>query len=208
MFPPHVTVWAFLLQVLSADGSCREAVTRVRAFRAAQGQPLPSANTGSYCKARSRLPEAVLARLANDSGHLLSQQTPDTWQWKGRRVKIVDGSSVSMPDTEANQTAFPQPSQQQQGLGFPVARLLGIFCLASGGWLSLATAPQRGKITGETALLRQLSPTLRAGDVILADRCYSSYFMIAALSAPWRRLRRQTAPTAQSRLSSCQALGA
>lgn len=180
-FPPHVTLWAFLLQVLSADGSCREAVTRVRAMRVARGQEPPSPNTGSYCKARLRLPEAVVAQRAKGSGQRPSPQVPASWRWKGRRVKVVDGTTVSMPDTPANQAAYPQQTQQQRGLGFPIARVLGVFCLASGTLVNLASGRYQGTETGEPALLRQVAPTLAPGEVVLGDRCFSSYFMLAAL---------------------------
>src|SRR5215468_4057089 len=107
LFPPYVTFWTFLLQVLSPDGSCRDAVTRLRAFQVAQGYLPCSPNTGSYCKARARLPEALVACLAQEVGQRLSQQVPGHWRWKGRTVKLVDGSTVSMPDTPANQEAYP-----------------------------------------------------------------------------------------------------
>ena len=183
LFPPYVTLWSFLLQVLSPDGSCRDAVTRLRAFQVAQGEPPCSPNTGSYCKARSRLPEAVVARLAREAGARLSHSIPAPWRWKGRTVKLVDGSTVSMPDTPENQAAYPQHTQQQQGLGFPIARILGVFCLASGGLVTLAVGRYCGKETGESALLRQVASCLAPGDVVLGDRCYSSYFMVAYLQA-------------------------
>ena len=182
-FPPHVTLWTFLWQVLSANGSCREAVTRVRALRVAQGQVPPSPNTGSYCKARLRLPEAVVAWLAKAAGQRLSHQAPAEWRWKGRIVKVVDGTTVSMPDTPANQAAYPQQRQQQPGVGFPIARLLGVFGLASGSLLHLTSGRYQGKETGEPALFRQVIPTLAPGEVVLGDRCYSSYFMLAELQA-------------------------
>ena len=108
LFPPSVTLWTFLLQVLSPDGSCRDAVTRLRALQAAQGEPPCSPNTGSYCKARGRLPEDMVARLAQAAGHRLSPDAPVSWRWKGRTVTLVDGSTVSMPDTPANQAESPQ----------------------------------------------------------------------------------------------------
>ena len=182
-FPPQVTLWAFLWQVLRADGSCRDAVTRVRALRVAQGQVPPSHNTGSYGKARLRLPEAVVARLAQAAGQRLSHQAPTAWRWQGRRVTVVDGTTVSMPDTPANQTAYPQQTQQPPGVGFPIARLLGVFCLASGSLLHLASGRYQGKETGEPALLRQIAPSLAPGEVVWGDRCYSSYFMLAELQA-------------------------
>jgi len=115
LFPPPLTLWTFLLQVLAPDGSCREALSRLRPWMIAKGQTPCSPHTGSDCKARKRLPEGVVATLAHHSGQRLCEQTPATWLWKGRRVKIVDGSTVSMPDTEANQEAYPQPPGQQPG---------------------------------------------------------------------------------------------
>jgi hypothetical protein len=122
-----------------------------------------------------------LARLAQEAGARLSQEVPVSWRWKGRRVKLVDGSIVSMPDTPANQEEYPQQTLQQQGLGFPIARILGVFCLASGSLLTLAVGRYQGKETGELALLRQVEGSLAPGDVMLGDRCYSSYFMVASL---------------------------
>src|SRR5215471_20285870 len=97
LFPPYVTFWTFLLQVLGPDGSCRDAVTRLRAFQVAQGHAPCSPNTGSYSKARARLPADVVACLAQEVGQRLSHQVPVPWRWKGRTVKLVDGSTVSMP---------------------------------------------------------------------------------------------------------------
>ena len=183
LFPPAVTVWTFLLQVLSPDGSCRDAVTRLRAFQVARGEVPCSPNTGSYCKARTRLPEEVVACLAQEVGQQLSHSVPVRWRWKGRMIKLVDGSTVSMPDTPANQEAYPQHAQQQRGLGFPIARILGVFCLASGSLVTFAVGRYCGKETGEPAVLRQVANCLTPGEVILGDRYYSSYFMVASLQA-------------------------
>ncbi len=166
LFPPHLTLWTFLLQVLSPDGSCREAISRLRPWMIAKGQAPCSPHTGSYCKARKRLPEGGIASLARQSGQRLSDQAPDTWQWKGRRVKIVDGSTVSMPDTAANQEAYPQQRGQQPGLGFPIARLVAVFALASGALTTLGVGPYQGKTTGEMALFRQQQRSVQRGDVV------------------------------------------
>ena len=159
LFPPYVTLWTFLLQVLSPDGSCRDAVARLRAFQVAQGEPPCAPNTGSYCKARGRLPEAMVARLAQEAGQRLSQDAPGSWRWKGRTVKLVDGSTVSMPDTPANQQAYPQHTQQQHGLGFPIARVLGVFCLASGS-----------AEVGQTGAQRAVKQRCTCGDTPIAPR--------------------------------------
>jgi len=115
LFPPPRTLWTFLLQVLSPDGSCREALSRLRPWMIATGPTPCSPHTGSYGQARTRLPESVVSTLARDSGQRLCAQTPAAGLWKGRRGKIVDGSTVSMPDTEANQAAYPQQPGQQPG---------------------------------------------------------------------------------------------
>jgi hypothetical protein len=181
LFPPHLTLWTFLLQVLSPDGSCREALSRLRPWMIAKGQTPCSPHTGSYCKARKRLPEGVVSTLARHSGQRLGEQTPEAWLWNGRRVKIVDGSTVSMPDTEANQAAYPQPSGQRPGVGFPLARIVAVFDLGSGALTTLGVGRYQGKATGEMALFRQQQSHLQCGDVVLADCYYSSYWTIAGL---------------------------
>ncbi len=92
-----------------------------------------------------------------------------------------DGTTISLPDTEANQASYPQPIVQKPGLGFPLVRLVVLFSLATGLLHEVAMGPYAGKETGETALLRELLERLKAGDVLLADRCYCGWFLIALL---------------------------
>jgi hypothetical protein len=181
LFTPVVTLWLFLSQVLGKDHSCLSAVARLLAYRAGRGLAPCSARTGSYCKARQRLPESLPAQLVRHSGADLHGQAPPAWLWRGRPVKIVDGTGVSLPDTPANQKAYPQPGGQKPGLGFPMMRLVVLLSLACGGVLDAAMGPGRGKKSGETALFRTLHDRLAPGDVVLADRYFCSYFEIALL---------------------------
>jgi hypothetical protein len=183
LFPPHLTLWTFLFQVLSPDGSCRDALSRLRSWMIANAQKPCSPNTGSYCKARKRLPEGAVETLARQSGQQLCDQTPEAWLWKGRHVKIVDGTTVSMADTEANQGAYPQQGAQKPGLGFPIARAVAFFDLACGAWTRLGIGPYQGKETGEMALFRDQQGALQRGDVMLADCYYSSYWNLAGLQS-------------------------
>lgn len=183
LFSPCVTLWVFLSQLLDPDHSCRQAVARLVAFRAALGLAPCSPNTSAYCKARQRLSEGVLTRLTRQTGQDLLERAPARWLWKGRTVKIVDGTTVSMPDTPENQQAYPQPRSQKPGLGFPLARLVVVFSLAVGTVLDAALGRYRGKETGETALFRSLHDGLSEGDVVVADRYYGSYFELATLRA-------------------------
>jgi hypothetical protein len=181
LFGPVTTIWGFLSQVLSEDHSCRDTVARVLAHRAASGLEPCSPNTASYCDARARLPTGVLRTLARRTAQQLEDGLPEGWQWHGRRVFIADGSHVSMPDTEANQARYPQPPQQQPGLGFPLARIAVLLSLATGACHDLAIAPYTGKGTGETTLLRQLYGALQPGDVVVADALFDNYFLACEL---------------------------
>jgi hypothetical protein len=181
LYTPLLTIWTFLYQVLAADQSCRAAVARLLAFLCVGGEGPGSAKTDPYCKARQRLPEKLLADLARTSGAQLQHQVPPTELLGGRPIKIVDGATVSMPDTPANQKAYPQQSGQKAGLGFPILRLVGLIGLSSGAVLDVALGPYQGKQTGETALLRQLLDRLDRRDVLLGDAIFSNYWTIALL---------------------------
>jgi len=179
IYTPLLTLWAFLSQAVSPDGSCRASVARVLAWLVSRGEPPCSPKTGPYCKARRRLPESLLHRLVRETGQELHRRSQPEWLWKGRRVKIADGTTVSMPDTPANQAAYPQSPSQQPGLGFPLARLVVVFCLACGTVLEAAGGRYQGKQTGENTLLRTLADTLDPGDVLLADRYFGGWFDLA-----------------------------
>jgi hypothetical protein len=183
LYTPALTLWAFLSQLLDPDPSCRQAVARLLAWLAARGRPLCSPRTGAYCKARGRLPEALLAALARDTGQRVLDGAVAAWLWKGRVVKVVDGTGLSMPDTPANQAAYPQPSSQKPGAGFPLLRLVVLFSLAVGTVLDAAYAPHRGQGTGELSLFRSLRDRLGRGDVLRADRYYCTFWEVCAALA-------------------------
>jgi hypothetical protein len=179
LFTPVITVWVFLGQVLDPDHSCRQAVLRLVAWLSASARRVCSAQTGAYCQARQRLPEGVLSRLTRGIGSRLEEHSPRDWLWFGRRVRPVDGTTVSMPDTAANQKAYPQSRTQKPGLGFPIMRVLVIFSLSVGTVLEAAFNPYQGKETGETSMLRTLLYTLRPGDLILGDRYFANFWIIS-----------------------------
>jgi hypothetical protein len=182
LWTPALTLWAFLGQVLGADPSCRQAVAQVVVALALSVEP-DDLDTAAYCRARAKIPAQVLQRLALQVGHRLEATAPESWQWHGRRVHLADGSTSTLPDTPENQKAFPQPATQKRGLGFPIIRWVVLLGLATAAVQGLAYGPYLGKETGETALFRQLLGQLLAGDVVVADRYYCSYFLVALLLA-------------------------
>ena len=171
------TTWLiFLGQVLSPDHSCRNAVAHARASGLLSARA--SVNTGAYCQARDRLPEAGLHTLASSMGSCLSEAERTQDRWHGKHVWIIDGSSVSMPDTPENQAAYPQPSAQAPGCGFPVLYLGVLISLASGALRDFATGGGSGN---ELTLWRKLWGLLRPGDIALGDRLYCGYADLALL---------------------------
>lgn len=181
LYPPLTTVAMFVEQVLGADHSCQDAVAQGLSSRVGLGKAPCSLNTGPYCKARARLALGLVERLGREVGARLGAAQPVPWRWRGRNVKLVDGTTVSMPDTAKNQEAFPQSRQQKAGLGFPLARLVGIVSLSCGAVLEWASGPCEGKKTGETAMLWGLMGKLDSGDIVIADRYFAGYFGIARL---------------------------
>ena len=183
LFPPTETLSMFLAQALSADRSCQQAVNAVAIRRLTQGMAICSTHTGAYCRARQRLPLEMVRTLARHTGALIAQRSPRTWHWRGRAVRLVDGTTVSMPDTAANQSTYPQSRTQQPGLGFPLCRMVGIVCLGSGALLNAALGRFRGKGGDEQTLLRSMLDTLQATDILLGDAYYASYFLLCELRA-------------------------
>lgn len=179
VFTPILTLWAFLTQVICPVGCCRLAVARVMAWLVAHDLEPCGPGTGGYCKARVRLPEGVLTQLTRQTGRTLHDAAPQEWLWKGRRVQIADGTTVTMPDTPDNQAEYPHHGSQAAGIGFPQIRLVALFSLASGAILDVALGPSRGKQSGENALLRQIAGSVESGSVLLADRYFGGWFDLA-----------------------------
>lgn len=181
IFSPLVTLWVFLSQVLSADHSCRAAVARLIAHRVARRQKPCSAKTGAYCQARDRLPEQFYSAVACSVGRALDSKAEAGWLWKGRRVYLFDGTTVSMPDTAANQEAYPQVYNQKPGVGFPIARVAAIISLSCGAILHLGICKYAGKGQGEVSLLRTLWDVLRSHDILLTDALLVNWTNIVML---------------------------
>lgn len=181
VFTPRVTFWAFVAQVLSPGTPCREIVRRVQAWWSAieRKEVRLSKNNSAYCQARARLDPAMLELIAQHLSWRLDANVLKDERWlEGRSVKIVDGTGLSMPDTPENQACWPQPASQQPGCGFPSMKLVGLFSLSSGALLETATGNLH---VHESVLFRELWSKLRKGDVLLADRGYCSFAMMAGL---------------------------
>jgi hypothetical protein len=175
IFTLRRTFFGFLFQVLNPGTACREIVRQVQALFALQGQRPVDEGTGAWCQARARLPLELLARLRLAAAAHAEKAAS---LWHGLCVKVIDGTTTSLPDTAKNQRAYPQPGSQKPGCGFPLLKLVGVFSLATGVLLDYAKGNKRQH---ELALLRKLLGQFKAGDLALADRGFSSDWLLALL---------------------------
>jgi hypothetical protein len=184
LFSTPIVLWAFLAQALrdGKEAACCAAVNDIAMYLIQSGRKPPSGDTGDYCRARAKLSLPALRRLVMESAQALEQELARDWLWHGLHAKLVDGFTVTMPDTPENQAEFPQNPAQVPGVGLPIARACAVISLATGCVCDLALGPYSGKGTGEPALLRSILAVLGAGEVAVFDRCYCSYLMLAALS--------------------------
>lgn len=181
IYPPTETLAMFVAQVLSDDSSCQRAVNE-RIVRCVQhGLRPPSTSTAAYCEARARLPATLVDTLYKAVGEHVSDSAPSQSRWHKRRVLFIDGTGVSMPDTKSNQQAFPQPASQQQGVGFPEARMVALSCAATGAIIDTTMGPAKGKATGELSQMRVLARSLRPDDVLVGDAIYETYWTFMML---------------------------
>ncbi|URD53607.1 IS4 family transposase [Chroococcidiopsis sp. CCNUC1] len=172
LFDPFVTIWVFLSQVLDVDKSCHNATSRVIAYLVSEGVEIPSTDTSAYCQARARLPEELLQKLFGKVAQDLEEKVTAEDLWCGRHLKVIDGSTVSMPDTVENQKAYPQPKSQKPGCGFPIAKIGMIFSLTTGAAIALVIDVLN---THDLKLARKLYQFLNPFDVILGDRAFCAY---------------------------------
>lgn len=184
IYSAAIVLWSFMSQCLQ-DGkgaSCQSAVARIVAYSQERGLDVPTSDTGDYCRARAKLSLAAVRDLTIEHANNLEDRTVPAWLWKGKHhVKLVDGFTFTMPDTPENQAEYPQLKSQKPGIGFPIARAVIIISMATACAMNVEMGPYSGKETGESALLRKMLDSFQSDDIVVADRFYCSYMMIALL---------------------------
>ena len=175
LFSKENTFWGFFTQVLNTDGGCSEVVRKFHAFAASRSIPQPSSSTSGYCQARLKFKETDLESILTHTTQQLAQRDTE----KGlhdRRVIVVDGTGISMPDTIENQQVWPQTTQQKPGCGFPQAAICACFDLQTGALLSHQIG---NKKSHELLMLRQQWSTFKPGDIFLGDKGFCSYYDVS-----------------------------
>ncbi|OGT44026.1 MAG: hypothetical protein A3F13_06790 [Gammaproteobacteria bacterium RIFCSPHIGHO2_12_FULL_40_19] len=182
VYTPIKTVFVFIKQVLNPDKSCKKAVAGIIVEQLSAGEKPVSANTGPYCKARRRLPEKTVHELVKEIGSAPLKNVPQKWKPFGRNLKVFDGSTGKMADTKANQKAFPQHKNQKKGAGFPIARFVVVMSITVGTVIDYAVGAYKGKGTGESSLLRNILTCIEKDDIVLGDRYFPNFFLMADLN--------------------------
>jgi hypothetical protein len=177
-YTPWVTFIAFLGQVLTRASACREAVRKVQAWCLADSRPVPGESSSGYCQARARLPLSRLRQAHESVSEWLGQRVGETYECSGRVVKVMDGCGFSMPDTEENRARWPYAGCQKKGCGFPTAQMVGLFCLATGRLVRFALDSWKAH---EIPLARLLVGWMEPGEIVLADRGFCGWGLIALL---------------------------
>ena len=177
----HVPVlWAWISQILEANSSCSKALGFIQSWSVDHGLPAPAGNTSAYCKARQRLSNKFIDAVGRRVDAALQGTPGEPQLWNGFTLKAIDGSSVKLMDTEANQEVFPQPSEQKKGCGFPVMSVSGLLNLSHGGWEAFTTGPNNEHdLKAGVRLIEHIGK----GDLLLADRAYCSYGYISKVLA-------------------------
>lgn len=176
IYTPIKTIFTFIKQVLNPDKSCKKAVADVAAARLVLNESKISANTGPYCKARVRIPEEAVQNLVKATGQMASKKSLMQWRPYGRELKVFDGSTAKMQDTNANQAEYPQVKNQKKGIGFPIVRFVVVMSLTIGTVLNYAIGAYSGKGTGESSLLRSIFDCIIKDDIVLGDRYFPNFF--------------------------------
>jgi hypothetical protein len=181
VFCPLVVLWGWLSQCLSQDKSLNESVSRILAHRVSIGLPAISASSASYSNARQRFPEAVMASMAREIGRRVHNSAPASALWHGREVLLVDGTGLSMADTPENEVEYPRPHPTRFAVGFPIMRASALISLSTGAVLATAFTKFAGKGSSELAMLTELLPSMKPGSVLIGDKLYGSYRVLAEL---------------------------
>lgn len=171
------TFWCMLWQGLNPDAAGREVVQQLQAlFRLEDGRRI-SEDDGAYCRAKARLPLGEFVKGLTATAHAADRQAPPRTQLQGRPQKALDGSALTLPDTAKNRKAYP-PLQCPDLPSFPMMRIVLLFSLCSGAILALA----QGRLgVSELALFAALSRQLSSRDILIGDRGFGCYPVLALL---------------------------
>lgn len=180
VYPEVIVFWAWISQMLESNSSCADALTRVQNWYDSADLPVPAFDTSAYCRARQRLSGEFLDVVEERSKRYAEERIEGHHLWYGFRLKAIDGTSMKLLDTAENQVAYPQPSGQKEGCGYPVMGVTGVLDLGTG---RIEKHTQGDYREHDAKGLYSLCDHFGENDLLIADRAYSSYELMALLLA-------------------------
>jgi len=175
IYTPAQTLSMFVSQCLNQDASCQNIVNKLALSRTKN----TSISTSAYCQARNKLDMSTIASFAKQIAIKDAVKVKNSLKFKGRDVYLIDGTTLTMPDTKKNQEQYPQPKWQKEGLGFPILRVVAIISLDTGSIIDAQAGSLKGKGSGEQGLLRSMLGQFKKGDILLADAMFSTYSLLS-----------------------------
>lgn len=176
-YTPLNTLHLGIQQALSSDKSGANAVAGVNIKRGLSEKSLVCPNTGSYTKAQKRLPEEMLYKLVKSVARCSLKKVPNQWNVDARDVKVFDGTTLTLKNTQANNAQYPKHSNKKREVGYPQIRLLAVFSLITGSVVDYALEATKGKGTGEVTLLRGILDCINEGDIAIGDALFCNFFL-------------------------------
>jgi fructose-specific phosphotransferase system component IIB len=165
IYTPQRTLSMFVSQSLNQDGSCQNRVNKL----ALHQDNKISISTSGYCKARKRLSTSTISTLTKSIALKNEKKVSNNLKFRGKNIYLIDGTTITMPDTKENKEKYPHSKSQKEGLGFPICRIVAIISLVTGSIIDADIGTYSGKGTGEQALLRSMLHNFKKGDLILAE---------------------------------------
>jgi hypothetical protein len=170
--------WAWLGQILEENASCSRGLSLIQTWCVGAGLKPPTGDTSSYCQSRMRVPDKFLQKILSRVQDVQRCAMRPEDRWSGLVLKAFDGTSVKLMDTPENQKRYPQPSSQAEGCGFPVMGIVGLLNMSNGSWEGFTTGTWK---LHDARAAQRLLAFVEKGDLILADRAFSSYELFARI---------------------------
>jgi len=175
VLPSRVVVCLLLAGCLFAEMGYVQVWRRLAAGLGGLPAAVPAAS--AMTQARRRLGPAPLRELF----FLLRGPAPGGARWRGLLVVAIDGTIMTVADSEANLAVYSrQRGGANGGAGYPTLRLLA---LVSCGTRTVIDAVFGPVSAGELSYAAGLPGSLRAGMVLLADRNFGAGPLAAQVAA-------------------------
>ncbi|MEU7004927.1 IS4 family transposase [Nonomuraea sp. NPDC046570] len=175
--PSRVVVYLLLAGCLFAEMGWMQVWQRLRAGLG--DLPVATPTAAALAQARRRVGVKPLRWLFDlVRGPVLGIAIPGA-RWRGLLVCAIDGTTMTVPDSPANLTAFTKHRGNHGGSGYPQLRLLVLVCCGARTLLDAVFGPTS---TGETGYAPRLLTSLREGMIVLLDRNFAVQALISAIT--------------------------